>query len=268
MASILLRDRVAARRIAILAERMGAEIEGYAAMGFDLLLGSDMLRRVDRPLLEDAFRLQDRIAAFNATASRPVSVCFALDTHDSGSPRLWGQPLVHAMSPERLALRHFVARFSSCGAGRRPLYEVMGFQDRSWGLYDANVSTRNLAWENDEAAARAYALVERAYERHRAFLDQARIAERFVEDGLAWWILRGRDASRCLVAVAALETAEGRDRERFTIPLGQPTQAQYDCTAEYFEEGEAATLCVRGELPVDGLRFLRFRLYDLRQAFY
>jgi len=253
--------------IAVLAERMGQEFEAYAGMGFDLTLGSDMLRRVDRPLLEDAFALSDRIAAAPVHA-RKASVCFALDTHDTGSPRLWGQPLVALMGRERLALRRFVARFSSCGAGRRPLYETMGFRDRSPGLYEATIAVRCLDWRDDAAFSALCARIDRLRERFGTFLEGAWLAERMAADGLAWWFLRGRDPGRFLVAVASLETADGRDLDRIAIPLGGDPMVQHEGRVWDFSDLEGAALCVRGELRVEGLRFLEFRLYELRQAFY
>ncbi|MBN1241756.1 MAG: hypothetical protein JXA15_03500 [Spirochaetales bacterium] len=253
--------------IAVIAERLGQEFEAYAGMGFDLTLGSDMLRRVDRPLLEDSFALADRLAAVPAQG-RKASVCFALDTHDTGSPRLWGQSLTALMGRERLALRRFIARFASCGAGRRPLYETMGFRDRSAGLYEATIAALNLEWRDDADFTALCARVDRLRERFGSFLEGAWMAERMAADGLAWWFLRGRDPGRFLVAVASLETADGRDLDRIAIPLGGDPLVQHEGRVWDFTDPDGAALCVRGELRVEGLRFLEFRLYELRQAFY
>ncbi len=205
-----------------LAERMGAEFAEYADMGFDLVLGSDWLRRIDAPLMRDSFALYDRLAArASVPGSRPASVCFAVDCHDAGDSRFWGSSLAAVMGPERMSLRHMVARFCSVGPGRRPLYEVMGFQDLSTGLYASTISARGMDWADDRAAAARYASIERSWARLRPFLESAAIVDRRVEDRFAWWLVADPGRNRLVAVTCSLETADGAAPGRVEVPLGK-----------------------------------------------
>lgn len=213
-----------------LAERFGTELEPYSAMGVDLLLGSDWLRRVDAPFMRDSFSLYERLASrAEAGGCRPVSVCLAMDCHDAGNARFWGRDLCAAMGPERMGLRHGVGRFLCAGPVRRPFYETMGFQDGSAGLYASVVSDRPMAWADDKAQAARYAYIERLYARLRPFLDSARIVDRHVDERTAWWLIQGRAADcakrgdRLVLCAASLETADGTAPGRvvLSLPAGQ-----------------------------------------------
>lgn len=188
------------------AERMGLELDDYAALGFDLILGVDMLRRIDRAAIESMFRLHDQLWALNADRRRRFAVPFCVDTHDTGNPVFWKEPLVKAVGAESMRLRHFVARFGSCGLARRPKYEVMGSQDLSYGLYASNIADQNLVWVGDEAYNRRYHRLEEVYEHYRSLLAQGVLEQTYVDDDLAWWIISGED--RRLIAVIALEPVQ------------------------------------------------------------
>lgn len=183
------------------AERMGLELYEYAALGFDLILGTDMLQLVGRELLEQCFWLHDQLDRLNAGRENSFSVPFCIDTHDTGDPNLWGEPLVKMVGYDGLRLRHFLARFLGCGRARRPKYEVMGMQDRSYGLYQANIQDCNLEWVGDEDFNLAYHCLEDHYARLCSFLQRAHLARRFVEDSFAWWVLQ--DGEELLVAACA-----------------------------------------------------------------
>lgn len=208
------------------AERMGDEIEAYAALGFDLVLGHDMLHRVDAALLEHSFGVYDRLKALNGARLRPASIAFCVDTHDTGNPGLWGEPLVKAAGAAQMRLRHFLARFISAGAGRRPKYEVMGSQDLSYGLYQANVSEANLVWVGDESYNRHYHYLEDVYEHYRSVLRQGEITHRHAEPGYAWWLITD---GRCwLVPVIAFTRIEARQIELPGLPAGKSVVKEYD----------------------------------------
>ncbi|MCX7023702.1 MAG: hypothetical protein NT080_03685 [Spirochaetes bacterium] len=192
-----------------------------------------------------------------------------MDTHDTGDPRLWGSPLVRVMGYERVGLRHFVARFLSVGAGRRPLYETMGYQDLSYGLYEANISPENLIWVDDTAAAARYACIERVYARIRPFLDSAKIVERQTGAELAWWIIRGSDPSRVVACAASLETADGNDLGRFLIPTSQiESGAELQGRMYDFSDPAGEPYSIHGDIVVEHLPFLGFRVFDLNPEFF
>jgi len=248
-----------------LASRKGAEAEAYAALGFDLTMGSDTLRRVDAPFVRDSLALYDALAGRPA-GTRAASVCFAVDVPESGATRLWGSALAKVMGAERMRLRHCMARFLSVGRGRRPMFETMGFQDGSTGLYEAGLSVRGLDWGDDEGFAAGYASIERLYARLRPFLGAASITERRVEAGYAWWQMRGEGRSRLIVAVASLETAEGLDPGRISIPI-EPGWGEMEGRA--YRLPDAVGVGVESGRTVDvDLDYLGFVVVDLTPAFY
>lgn len=247
------------------ASRKGSELEEYAELGFDLTMGNEALRRVDAPLIHDSLALYDRLVA-HAEGKRPASVCFSVDVPESGAPRLWGSALSRVMGPERMRLRHGVARFLSVGRGRRPMFETMGYQDGSTGLYEAGLSIRGLDWADDKSFAAGYASIERLYNRMKPFLAAAYIAERHVEPAYAWWQIRGEGRSRLIVVVASLETAEGGAPGRVSIPLDA---AWGDMEGRAFRLPDSAGIGLDAARSVDiDLAFLDFVVVDLAPAFY
>lgn len=249
-----------------LALRYAPDAEDFGELGFDLVMGGDMLRRIDAPLARETFELYDRLEAAAAAGGRPAGVCFAVDAYDTGDPRRWGAPLVRLMGPERVLLRHAFARFASVGAARRPLYETMGYQDLSAGLYEASTSVKGLSWSGDRAAAAAYAAVERRYAALRPFLDSGAVAERFVCPEFAWWIVRGRQPGRLVVAACSLETAEGREPGPIEVPLGRGPLSYQARILELPSRAERE-FAVGGELRIR-LPYLGFAVVELETAFF
>ena len=250
--------------IGSLAERMGNEIHPYADLGYDLMLGNDMLQRIDRPLIEKSFWLYDELCALNRPGERsrratPFGVPFCVDTHDTGNPFIWGEPLVKVMGFERMRLRHFVAGFIGAGLAPRPKYEVIGSQDLSYGLYRANVREVNLEWVGDAAYNQKYHQLEDLYERFRQFLSGGEIVARGVDDRTAWWIIQ--NGSQRLVPIIALETGDGNGPLVVNIPLagevGRPVD-DYDVT-----NGQARTYRLEGESITLEIPYLHCRLLHI-----
>ena len=229
-----LEDLLAAARRArpetgAMAERMGVDVDDYGALGFDLLLGSDVLtsmhddyvgflldlqRELDddraetpRELTRQAARPEGRQ---DASAQGRCSVLAAVDTHDSGHPLFWTRPLSEVVGAEGLHLRHFLARFSTCGRRRRPKYEVMGNQDMSSGLYEANNKPVSLIWTDDHEYNARYHAVEDVYDTFRPFLRYARLGLSYIDrqDHWAAWFLEGE--TERLLCVVALEPNVGK----------------------------------------------------------
>lgn len=248
--------------IGAIAARKGPEIRRYAELGFDLTMGNEALRRVDAPMVGDALALYDELASGDGRRS----VCFAVDLPEAGAPRLWGSSLLKVMGRERTALRHALARFLSVGKGRRPMFETMGYQDGSTGLYEAGLSTKGLDWADSTDFARAYVAVERLYSSLRPFIDSAEIAERAVEPGYAWWQIKGKGRDRLVVAVAALETAEGAPPGKIKIPI-DPSWGYLEGTAFRLPLLEGAPISATEWLELE-LGFLEFAIVDLSAAFY
>jgi hypothetical protein len=117
---------------------------------------------------------------------------------------LWGQPLLKILGSRGALARQFIARFLGCGPARRPKYEVMGLQDMSHGLYEANVSEVNLTWVGDEAHCRAYHWLEDVYRLYREFLACGALVHRAVADSHAWWAIE--HAATWLVGVVCWDT--------------------------------------------------------------
>jgi len=214
-----------------LAERMGNEVEDYAAAGFDLILGSDMLEEIHQAHLQKSFAIQDQLSQLNARRPTPFSITYAVDTHDTGNPYIWGQPLTLLAGPEGLSQRLFLARFLSCGAARRPKYEVIGLQDRSYGLYQANVSPQTLTWVGDAGFNRFYHTLEDLYDSLKPFLIAAQRTAAHAQSDCAWWAFQHSRA--VLIAALNLQSAP----LTLTLPLeavGRPT------ALEQFDFAQAA----------------------------
>lgn len=249
---------------ALASKKSGVTLD-YARLGFDLTMGDEALRRMDAPLINDALALYDTLSARDP-GDTLSSACFSVDVPESGAPRLWGSPLFRVMGPDRMRLRHCLARFLSIGKGRRPLFETMGFQDGSTGLYESGLSTKGLDWADDSAFARGYAAIERLYASIRPFIDTAYIAERFVDSGYAWWHIRDKGRTRLIVVAASLETAEGLPPGSVSIPIDQ-AWGQLEGKAYRLPDINGRGLNVGRVLTID-LGYLDIVLVDLAPAFY
>ncbi|NNM67799.1 MAG: hypothetical protein HKM06_07305 [Spirochaetales bacterium] len=177
--------------IAHLAERMGNECEDYQAIGYDALLGSDMMETVGQEHLEKSFRLQAELTELNKRRKTPFAVAYAVDTHDTGNPFLWGMSLAEKLGPEGMKLRCFLGRFLGWGGGKRPKYEVMGLAELSTGLFAANVSEQNLVWVGDEEFSAFYHRLEDVYDTLKPDLAEGRLIESYSGMGYAWWMVAG-----------------------------------------------------------------------------
>jgi hypothetical protein len=177
--------------IAHLAERLGNDIEDYSSIGYDLLLGSDMMETVGQAHLDKSFRLQGQLDDLNARRRSPFAVAYAVDTHDTGNPFFWGQSLTEKLGAEGMKTRLFLSRFLGWGRGKRPKYEVMGLADLSNGLFPANVSEKNLVWVGDRAFNDWYHRLEDLYLELKPSLESATLVESFAGRTSAWWMVEG-----------------------------------------------------------------------------
>lgn len=188
-----------------MAERMGTDLEEYSAIGFELLLGVDILSTVHAAQMNDHFSLGYAIEDLNADRPHPASVLYAVDTHDSGHPLFWSEPVSEVMGSEGMIRRQIVARFGSAGLSRRPKYECMGNADLSHGLYRCNNAPRSLDWKGDERHCALHHDVEDLYDAFRDLMDNGRIGEFHCIPGFARWFVNRVDGTRerllCLLAL-------------------------------------------------------------------
>ncbi len=175
-----------------LAERMGQELEEYAEIGFDSILGSDMFHLDCSTLLKNSAEQYQRLEKINKTGNY-FSLCLAVDTHDTGNPGLHGSPLIVKLVPEVLAQRHFMSRFLNTGTARRNFYEVMGLSDLSHGLFHANVNDSNLNWTGDAGFNKIYHRIEDVYQYFQPFLEQATWTILLNNSDLSIWKVEGQD---------------------------------------------------------------------------
>lgn len=185
------------------AERMGEEAEAYASIGFDGILGIDMLRHMDSNALQSGFYLHDRLVRLNAERETPFAVSYAVDTHDTGNPHFWGKSVIEKDGPDGLRLRHFLSRFLGNGKSKRPKYEVMGAQDLSYGLYPSNIREINLTWVGNEGYNVGYHFLEDTYRHYRDTLMRGELCGHAVTSEYAWWMVY--DGQTLLVAVIAFQ---------------------------------------------------------------
>ncbi len=255
------------------AERMGNEARDYAAMGYDLMLGTDMLERIDRAWAEKTFSLYDLLWAINeervATQTwARFSIPICVDTHDTGNPFLWGEPLVKIAGYDRMRLRHFVSRFASAGLARRPKYEVMGSQDLSYGLYNSNISDKNLTWVGNQAFNAHYHTLEDIYEAYRDQLNEGRIVRRAAEDRWAWWAISA-PGKGLLVAVVSLETNTGSDLATLALDLGGLLPPDQEYQGRVYDFGSAhgqSFVLLEPYLTIEKLSYLSFRLFHIKSG--
>jgi hypothetical protein len=185
--------------IAHLAERLGNETEDYSSIGYDLILGSDMMENVGQTHLDKSFRLQGQLEDLNDRRQRPFAVAYAVDTHDTGNPFFWGQSLTEKLGADGMKTRLFLSRFLGWGKGRRPKYEVMGLADQSTGLFPANIEEKNLVWVGDAVFNEWYHRLEDLYTELKPLLDQGKLVESFAGRNYSWWMV---DAGASLLVFA------------------------------------------------------------------
>lgn len=199
------------------AERMGTNFEDYADIGYDLILGDDMLSKVNKSLVEKSFHLYERLVEKNKNSEKKSSISFCIDSHDTGDVHLWGDPLVKILDENSLKLRHFVSRFISVGYGRRPKYEVMGFQDRSYGLHMANVKDCNLHWQDDKEFNNFYHYLEDIYEKYKHILSNGEIIKKDISDYASWWMIKFKE--EIIICALKHEEDHGPDTQSVFVDL-------------------------------------------------
>ena len=191
-----------------LAERMGYEYEEYNNSEFDLLLGNEAMESITSDFIERQFAINENLAMYNA--EKPKTSCvFATDTHDTGSPHLWGQPLLHKAGIDGMRVRHFVSRFMPTGASYRPKYEVMGVQDLSYGLFESNITDKNLNWVGNVHFNKVYHYIEDVFESVKAVMQKGSLVEKHVDWNYCWWIIRHNN--HILIPVFSTENGSGCD---------------------------------------------------------
>ncbi len=206
LSDVLGASRVNKKFTGAMAERMGCDVKDYKKLGFDLILGNTMLTTMHSGYVRYLFDLEEEIKASIAEGGVPSSVLFAVDTHDSGHPLFWTVPMSEVVGPEGMHLRHFLSRFTWTGKGRRPKYEVIGNQDLSYGLYEANNKLKSMVWKSDKDYNDLYHGTEDVYERFRDLIFRSHIGPTYVASDCAFWFLDREDGYReRLLCVAALE---------------------------------------------------------------
>jgi len=195
--------------VGAMAERMGVDADDYGSVGFDVMLGCDILGPIHAVGLSGTLLFNHEQAELAKKAERLAAVPWAVDTHDSGNPLFWTRPISDVVGSRGMLLRQFVARFATAGPVRRPKYECIGNQDLSHGLFKANNEDVSITWTGDRDHCRLYHALEDVYGRFSRMLREGWptwwIPE---EDWCAWCIdtAQGPDGWRGrLVAVVALE---------------------------------------------------------------
>mgnify|MGYP001197212041 CR=1 FL=1 len=217
--------------IGAFAERMGNEIELYRESGFDVILGDDMFDSVNGAHFNKTFSLIQRIAEMNRTGEFQSSIAYTVDTHDTGNPFIRGNSIIASEDCNTLTVRHVISRFASCGLGIRPKYEVMGFQDKSHGLYEANIRNHNLKWNNYREQLQRYHFTENVFELYAAFLEKAELNDWYVNDHFAWWM--PEDAGGSLTGLILYPAKQGIEIRNFVLPVKKVSGRAklYDCNA-------------------------------------
>jgi hypothetical protein len=189
-----------------MAERMGQDIWDYRTVGFDLVLGQDVLTTMHQNYLTYCLETQEKIESLANDWETPASILFAVDTHDSGHPLFWTMPLSRVVGPAGLALRHYLSRFLYNGRLRRPKYEVMGNQDLSYGLYEANNRKMSLTWKGDKEYNKRYHALEDVYSLLKELIRKSSRGPGHFQETCAFWFHDYREERNArLLCVALLE---------------------------------------------------------------
>lgn len=216
LSDVLSASRINKKFTGAMAERMGCDVKDYKKLGFDLILGNTMLTTMHAGYVRYIFDLEEEIKASIADGGVPSSVLFAVDTHDSGHPLFWTAPMSEVVGPEGMHLRHFLSRFTWTGKGRRPKYEVIGNQDLSYGLYEANNRLKSMVWKGDKDYNNLYHCTEDIYERFKDLIFRSHLGPTYVAPDCAFWFLDREDGYReRLLCVVALE--EKFEKVRYVI---------------------------------------------------
>lgn len=190
--------------IGTMAERMGNDIKNYKKVGFDLVLGTDVLGSMDTKLVKDAIKLNKKIEKINARGKKKVNIQFAIDTHDTGHPLFHLTPMT-LYGKYGVALRQFVARFSGSGNSIRAKYEVLGNLDGTVGLYKANNNICSLKWQSDADMNSIYHNIEDIFEAMLPHLKTATLGRVFTyKNKVAHWSLDGDD----FIIIPVVNTSE------------------------------------------------------------
>ncbi|OHD55986.1 MAG: hypothetical protein A2Y33_11035 [Spirochaetes bacterium GWF1_51_8] len=176
--------------IGAMAERMGTDINIYKKVGFDLLLGDDILRPINLSLIKDTLRLNKKIEKLNSKKGRKVNIQFAVDTHDSGHPLFNATPML-LYGAKGVGLRMFIARFSGWGSAIRSKYELIGNHDGTTGLYLANNKNVSVEWKSDKEMNDMYHHLEDTYARLLPRLKKAEfVSFTPIQRKAAYWTMK------------------------------------------------------------------------------
>ncbi|MFQ5647089.1 MAG: hypothetical protein ACE5GM_09175, partial [bacterium] len=202
--------------IGVIAEHMGEMVEDYAREGVNLVLGWEIFSLLNDRYASDNYRIAQNIGQLSGKQATPASIMFAVDTHDSENPLFWKEGPAKLLGARGLFFRLFWARFGSAGNVRRPKYEVIGNQDLSSGLYEANNKAVSLSWKNHHSFNRWYHRLENVYDDLRGFLEQARITPPQGDGPVKYWFIEADQEIKRLICVAYAGTL---DPEEKGLPL-------------------------------------------------
>jgi len=187
------------------AERMGLDIEDYGRIGFNLILGINIVITTDKEMLALDFETTNKLQEINSKRDEKISIQYAIDTHDSGNPLYWAKPISEVLGAKGFAMRMFIARFSSCGLGKRPIYECMGNQDLSHGLFIANNIPRSLHWKSDANFNNFYHNLNDIYQDFSKIIDNGAIKVKDTTKNYGYWFIESKNTKESLLCVSYLE---------------------------------------------------------------
>lgn len=175
-------------------ERMGTDFKDYYKVGADLLLGDDIWFDISKDYVRKTVKLSIELARFNAKRSRKISVCYAVDTHDTGNPLIDRTPIVKE-GKGGVVLRYFLSRFGSAGEGIRPKYECVGTNEGTTGLYESNIFIKPLSWKNDKVLNSIYHNIEDTYIKFREILVNGNIEWVRSRRKIVYWRITSKESS-------------------------------------------------------------------------
>lgn len=192
--------------IGVTAECMNNEFFEYNKMGFNLLVGHNLTNNINNDVLKKDFEITKGMSELNKTATHWGGVKYTIDTHDSGHPLFWQEPLIKIAGYKTLALKYFMSKFTSCGLGSRPSFECVGAQDLSHGLFISNNIPRSITWVSDKSFNNLYHNTFDLRDEFSEHFDNSYISSEKIKKKYAtWFIDRNDNKKERLLCIAFLE---------------------------------------------------------------
>lgn len=216
----------------VIAERLSDDVETFRPLGFDVLMGWEIGSCFDATSLGTSIaRWRSMVKSTESSPNQSrASVALAVDTQDSAHPSVFGKPRGESCGTRGMLIRYFTAKFGFPGKGRRPLIEVMGNQDMTFGIYDTLLKAKSPKWAGDEEFLRLYHNLFDIYEKFRHVFEEGVLTRYYFDHHFCYWYVdisfEGRISER-LVCLTNPDWRAGPSISNYCINLMDNANGTY-----------------------------------------